>query len=343
MTSTASNNWSLQPAGPDHLDAVCRVIDAYSSKTLGIGNDARRALKLTWGQPGFNVEADTRVAVSPDGSVAGYAEVEDMEPPHVQVRGWMRVHPEFQGMGAEAALLDWIELRAHQAISEAPSDARVTLSQTIPTQDEAFHALLQGRGYAMVRRFLRMAIELDHEVPEPRWTDGVSVRTLVFDDDLEEMVHAFRDSFRDHWGHVETTFEEDLRQWDHWIRSDSEFDSTLTFLAVCGDRIVGISSCDPRHGEDPDMGYVAVLGVRRAWRRRGVALALLHHTFREFQKRGRHRVCLGVDATSLTGAHHLYEAAGMKPVRQMDSFEKELRVGIDLSRQSLDDADDVSS
>ena len=36
----------------------------------------------------------------------------------------------------------------------------------------------------------------------------------------------------------------------------------------------------------PAMGHVAILGVTQAWRRQGIALALLHHAFGEFKKRG---------------------------------------------------------
>jgi len=76
--------------------------------------------------------------------------------------------------------------------------------------------------------------------------------------------------------------------------------------------------------------------VLRPWRRRGLALALLHHTFGEFYRRGKRRVGLGVDADSLTGALRLYEKAGMHPIRQYASFEKELRPGVELSTQTLE-------
>jgi len=87
--------------------------------------------------------------------------------------------------------------------------------------------------------------------------------------------------------------------------------------------------------EDADLGYVHTLGVLRPWRRRGIALALLHHAFGELQRRGKKRVGLGVDAASLTGATRLYERAGMRPVRQSDLYEKELRPGRDLTTQGL--------
>ncbi len=48
---------------------------------------------------------------------------------------------------------------------------------------------------------------------------------------------------------------------------------------------------------------------------------------------------LGVDAQSLTGATRLYEKAGMRsdPSRQLVLYEKELRPGLEIRTQSLDD------
>jgi len=50
-------------------------------------------------------------------------------------------------------------------------------------------------------------------------------------------------------------------------------------------------------------------------------------------------VGLGVDAQSLTGATRLYEKAGMHsdPARQLVLYEKELRPGIEIRTQSLED------
>lgn len=331
---------TIRPATSDDLEGVCEVIRAYSVDMFGVENDAKRNVELTWGQPGFQVGIDTRVAVTAAGRVIGYAEVEDTEEPHVRVGCWFRVHPEYRGQGLEVALLAWIEERARQAVALAPEGTRVTLGHGVPGADALVQNLFKQNGFKLVRYFWRMAIELDHEIPEPAWAEGVAVRTFVLEEDLEELVHAFRDSFQDHWGHVEKSFEEDLKQWDYWIRSDDEFDSTLTFLAMADDEIVGFSTCDPKFPEDSDMGFVAVLGVRRAWRRQGIALALLHHSFQEFQHRGQKRVGLGVDAASLTGAHKLYEAAGMTSTRRINAYEKELRSGVDLSLQTLESRED---
>ncbi|MGH2515177.1 MAG: GNAT family N-acetyltransferase, partial [Ktedonobacterales bacterium] len=102
--------------------------------------------------------------------------------------------------------------------------------------------------------------------------------------------------------------------------------------AMDGDQIAGFSLCRPEEG----MGWVDDLGIRRPWRRRGLALALLLASFGEFYRRGERVVGLSVDAQSLTGATRLYEKAGMRPSREWKVFEKELRPGIELSTQSLE-------
>jgi GNAT superfamily N-acetyltransferase len=66
------------------------------------------------------------------------------------------------------------------------------------------------------------------------------------------------------------------------------------------------------------------LAVRRPWRRRGVALALLHSAFGEFHRRGIPRAELNVDAESPTGATRLYEAAGMHVAFSWETWEKQL-------------------
>ena len=71
-------------------------------------------------------------------------------------------------------------------------------------------------------------------------------------------------------------------------------------------------------------GYVALLGVRRAWRGLGLGKALLYRSFAEFWTRGVTRVTLGVDAESPTGATKLYERVGMEVESCMVVFEKAL-------------------
>ncbi len=67
-----------------------------------------------------------------------------------------------------------------------------------------------------------------------------------------------------------------------------------------------------------------------------MGLAFLQHSFGEFYRRGKRKVSLGVDAENLTGALRLYEKAGMHVHRQFDTYEKEIRPGVEISVQSLE-------
>ena len=84
-----------------------------------------------------------------------------------------------------------------------------------------------------------------------------------------------------------------------------------------------------------DIGWVDTLAVLRPWRRKGLGMALLLHSFGEFYRRGRRKVGLGVDSQNLTGAARLYERAGMHVARQYISYQKELRAGKELSTQTI--------
>jgi ribosomal protein S18 acetylase RimI-like enzyme len=58
-------------------------------------------------------------------------------------------------------------------------------------------------------------------------------------------------------------------------------------------------------------GYVSILGVRNAWRKRGLAQTMLRQCFAEYQRRGYTYVHLDVDSDSPTNAGALYERVGM--------------------------------
>ena len=255
----------------------------------------------------------------------GYAIVWD-EDPHVRLHASVDIHPQYKGCG----------LGTHLALPKAPEGTRVVVRQGKAANDAASGELLLRHGYQVVRYFLQMEIEMSVPPPDPVLPGGISIRTFVRDQDLRALIEADRDAFRDHWGFVEHPLEQQYREWVHVLDTDSDHDPSLWFLAMDGKEIAGIALCRPRIIRDPDMGHIDTLGVRRPWRRQGVGLALLHHCFGEFYRRGKHKVSLGVDASSLTGATRLYERAGMHAAQRWAAYEKELRPGRDLTTQRVE-------
>ena len=98
-----------------------------------------------------------------------------------------------------------------------------------------------------------------------------------------------------------------------------------------GSEIAGFSLCRSQSWEDPQVGWVSVLAVRRPWRQRGLGMALLQHSFGALYQRGKTMIGLGVDGQNMTGALRLYQKAGMSIYRQHNLYEKELRPGKDIS------------
>lgn len=334
--SSLHGDYLMRPSRMEDLEETVAVFNAASRSLIGIEKYPLDVIRMEWLEPGFNQETDARVVTNEDGKVVAYGEVWDVSDPHVNVYCWGRVHPDFSGIGLGSALLAWQEERARQAIDKAPREARVVMTCSVPSIDEGSQKLLLDTGFDLVRYSLRMVVELNEQPPDANWPEGISVRTIQPGDE-RAMILAINDAFKDHWGYVSHPFDVEYERWKHYMENSPEFDPTLFFLAMDGDEFAGISVCEPKCHDDQEMGWVGILGVRRPWRRMGLGLALLHHSFGEFYRRGKRRVGLEVDAHSLTGATRLYTKAGMHPdpAREFSIFEKELRAGIDIRTQAI--------
>jgi mycothiol synthase len=321
----------------DDLSAATAVMNAWSQDRLGVSKFTQDETCREWTIPGFNLQTDTRLVFAPDGQPVGYEEVWDLNDPHVRLNGWGRVHPAHEGQGIGSYLLDWAEQRGGQAVSRAPVGARVSILFQSLSNDPASQALFENAGLQLVRHSLRMIIDLDEPPPAPQWPAGIALRPFAVGQDERAVVHAVREAFRDHWGFVESPFETEFERWTHFMAHEARFNPALWYLAYDADRLAGFSLCYDTAWDNPDLGWVGTLGVLRPWRRRGLGLALLRHSFDLLYQRGKRKIGLGVDAQNLTGAIRLYTKAGMypDPLYKFCMYEKELRPGQELSLQSL--------
>lgn len=326
-----------RPARLEDSIEVVIMLNRWSLHRLGIKKFIPPELEMEWESPGFDLERDTCLVLAPRGEVVGYYEAWDLAEPHTRVALWGRVHPDFTGLGIGTYLLHWAEQRGRLAEALAPAGTRVYLQAFVLSTDQETRQLLLDNGFQIVRHNYRMVIEFDQPPAPAELPEGITIRSLVPEQDLPAMVYTVRESFRDHFGFVEMPLEQEVARWRHYIENDPAFDPDLYFLAFEGDEMVGTSLCRRQVDDDPGMGWVSTLGVRREWRRQGVGMALLQHSFYQLYQRGQRRVGLGVDAESLTGATRLYLKAGMHPdpAWQYTLYEKELRPGIDLSTRQL--------
>jgi len=171
------------------------------------------------------------------------------------------------------------------------------------------------------------------------WPADWTVRPATLDD-VKLAVDMFNARSRKFYGKNQSTREEMTAWWksprfDLAMNTRIVLDPALWFLAVDGEEIVGFSVCTGGIADDTTRGYVDGLCVRLAWRKRGIALALLHHSFGELHRRGKTAVELDMDSENLTGALRPYERAGMRVIRRTINYEKVLRDGQDLTTRKL--------
>jgi ribosomal protein S18 acetylase RimI-like enzyme len=157
----------------------------------------------------------------------------------------------------------------------------------------------------------------------------VDVRTFRPGEDDIALVDAYREAFANHYGYLEQPFDVDLERWRYWMKGD-DFEADLWFLAMAGERVCGFCTAYATSRGGAETGLIDELGVRPAWRRRGVGRALLIEAFRALRNRGVPAVELEVDTENRSGALGVYEDAGMRSVRASYTFLKELRAGRDL-------------
>lgn len=304
--------YTTRPATLDDLDAIHALFLACSLAEHGSPDFSREELQSWWRDEGFDFASDSLLIFDPTGALVGYADISADPGGGLNFNG--RVHPKTTGRGIGGFLVDWAEERAEAVLTSTPGTNGVALHQWFPVSNPAARKLLRDAGFHLVRRFWRMHIELD-TAPEPAvLPHGVAIRSFVPGQDEVATHEAVQDAFHDHWRHPYLPFE-------RWARREIErvdFDPSLWFLAMESGDIIGVAHCRL----DGEMGWIDELGVRPAWRRRGIARALLQTVFDAFYRRGVRCIGLGVDAQSETGAPHLYERAGMRMYREWDIYEK---------------------
>jgi len=291
------------PAQERNLDDVVGVLEA-ADRALGLPPEPiREELTWTWHLPTTDLERDTRILRDADAVIA-YGEAIWKPDEGGPLDLWVRVHPNYRGVGIATWLMAWGERLANERGSEG---VRASASD----RDASARELLRSRGYVHVRSVFTMRKDL--EADEDPGTGPAGVRIRRYEDaDERVLFEVDQASFAEHWGFRPVTFQsfnEELHG-EHW-------DPSLVFLAEAGEETVGyvvpflFETC----------GYVGSLGVLKEWRGRGIGKALLRRSFAELAGRGMREARLSVDTQNIHGAVALYEGVGMSVYRRYDIFD----------------------
>jgi mycothiol synthase len=199
-------------------------------------------------------------------------------------------------------------------------DAGAKRVRVVSYRGDALPSAATSRGYFLWRSAYTMCIDFDHTSPATAPSPpGVALRAYCAVDD-ERLRNGINEVFRDDPFFTRLSSER--------FRGDyldaPGMDPDLWVLAWEEEELAGFAlGFAAWHGVNGS-GAVKSVGVRPAWRRRGLGQALVRSAFVRLHARGVRRVLLGVDASNETAAVRLYERVGMRIVQQADNWALDL-------------------
>ncbi len=283
---------------------MAEIVAALESSLYGESTFSHADLEGEWSE--IDVSRDARVVRDGD-RIVGYGVVRERGEPW-RVEGYVR--PDALGRGIGGLIATGLE-------AEAAGCGARRIQNSVLEADSAARHLLESLGYAAVRVFREMRIELETPPSAPVWPGGLRVVPFEASGDAREFHAAHQEAFADAWDFKPRDFD----SWSKLTLGSGRFDPGLWCVVRAEDQIVAGTICT---ADTYGGGFVQALFVRRPWRKRGVGAALLGESFRRLFGRGERSVGLGVDAASATGAFRLYERAGMTPALGWVLYEKEL-------------------
>ena len=262
--------------------------------------------------PGIEVPGRDLVVAEVDGAPVAYARRAWTDRDAVRVYEHAgRVHPAWRHRGLGRALLRHQAAALRALAAEQAHAGEVALGSWTDEQNLAATALLVAEGYRPIRWYVEMVRPSIDPVAAASIPDGIRIATPDPADRglLLALLATEEEAFRDHWGHHLTTDDEKAR-----ILADPSVDPMLWRVAWDGDEIAGVVRPMIFAEENAHFGrrriWIETLSVRRPWRRRGVARALLTAALVGGGERGMTSAGLGVDTDNTTGALGLYERLG---------------------------------
>jgi mycothiol synthase len=276
--------------------------------------------------PGSDPAHDVAVAEI-DGRIVGYGRTAWHEEP-----GGPRIYeviafvdPLVAGAAVFTTMVDALETRLRTIAADHPAGEKLFETfggDLAPERD----ALLRERGYEAVRFLYAMVRPGMEDLPDSPLPEGLEIRD-VRPEHLPAIWAADQEAFRDSWGFTPGT-ESDYQR---FLTDPVTSDTSLWRIAWDGDEVAGQvrsyihAEQNARRGWR--RGYVESISVRRPWRRRGLARALIAASFPLLRARGMEEAALGVDTENVSGALRVYERCGFRPVARTATYRKPLLSG----------------
>ena len=234
------------------------------------------------------------------------------------------VHGDWRRRGIGTAILRWNEAHLRQLAASHDTDRPKIFGAGTSERRVGAVRLLERNGYTPVRWFFEMLRPtLDHVVVPPL-PEGLAVRPPR-PDEMRKVYDADVEAFADHWG----GFDASESAYQRWL-NDPDYDPELFVVAWDGDEVAGavwnVIMAHDNAAFGWKRGLLDSVHVRRPWRGRGLASALVGRSLALLRDRGMTSAYLGVDADNPLGALGLYRKAGFEVDMRSVGYRKPMEV-----------------
>ena len=261
------------------------------------------------------------------GQVVGYSLIERW---HEEDGRWVYltrvwVAPEWRGKAIGKALLQWGENEACRLADVEHPGEPLELAGVASRTEPELAALLQEEGYTVGHTELEMELDPAAQVLEYPLPAGIELRAALPEHILpiaESIAESYRGEFpgnRFRMTHSEVAGQAE------WY-GQALHDRALWKVAWHENQVVGqVLPVILRGSEVVDRAVIDEVSTRPAWRRKGLARALLTQAIIDLRSRGLAVIRLTTGAEFRTRARDLYTSVGFRVVQEFPSYRKTIR------------------
>lgn len=300
---------------PATIDDAARIADLHAAWAEAGG--------LTWRvseeeivhemtSPAADPNRNVRVAERADGLLAAAVIVYHWVADGFKHRGYLDVTSLPDHADLELEAVRWGESRCREIFAAAADDMPRVIRVNADVRNASRMARLESLGFGVVRHFVDMVRPLDRPIADAALPPGVAIEPWS-PGAVRGSWEAHCEAFADHWGSMPPTWE----GWQHRFEA-STFRPDLSVVAVADGDIVSyaLNGVYPHDWASRGRreGWIETIGTRRAWRRRGLASALITESMRRFAAAGLDHAALDVDSDNHSGAFGLYTRLGFTEI-----------------------------
>lgn len=232
--------------------------------------------------------------------------------------------PEWRGKGIRRCMVQYSEKRAQRIDAANPTDKSRFFQSWANDTEVHWKSLLLSEQYTPVRYNFVMVRSLEEDIPDVPLPEGLEIRPVnpeqywtiwrASGEALQDLSEGspVTDAYLEKW--MESpTFTPDLWvvAWD--THTDEVAGSILNFI-----------NREENKKYQRKRGYTEFVTVRRPYRMKGLAKALIARSFHVLKGEGMTEATLTVDTENPSGALHVYETMGFSTVNQWAVYRKQL-------------------